>query len=122
MFSSSRYGSIRHQEVWFVSKILYYFTHLHCGINKLLAIEELFMNKSGNSMDEFGAPIVRRYINGDWYAAFDVEDILYNVGLINYKDNNECIYIVKWLYYSVFGEKLNKRTPRKLNDIRDSSV
>jgi hypothetical protein len=65
MFIASRYGSIRHQEVWFFSEILCYFTHLHCGITKFLAIEKLFMNKPGDSMDEFGVPIVERYINGD---------------------------------------------------------
>jgi hypothetical protein len=53
MFIASRYGSIRHQEVWFVSEILCYFTHLHCGITKFLAIEKLFMNKPGDSIDEF---------------------------------------------------------------------
>jgi hypothetical protein len=62
MFIASRYGSIRPQEVWFVSEILYCFTHLHCGIIKFLAIEKLFMNKPGNSTDEFGVPIVGRYV------------------------------------------------------------
>ena len=57
--------------------------------------------------------------NGDRYAAFDVEDILYNVGLINYKDNNEGIYKVIWPY-AVFEEKLDKRTPRELKDILDA--
>jgi hypothetical protein len=53
------------------------------------------MNKpAGDSMDEFGVPIVGRYINGNRYADFDVEDLLYNVGLVNYKDNNEGIYKV----------------------------
>ena len=79
------------------------------------------MNKPGDSMDEFGFPIVGRHINGDRYAAFDVEDILYNVDLTNYKDNSEDIYKVIWPY-AVFGEKLDKRTSRKLNDILDSSV
>jgi hypothetical protein len=37
------------------------------------------MNKPGDSMDEFGVPIVGKYIDGDRYAVFDVEDILYNV-------------------------------------------
>ena len=45
------------------------------------------MNKPGNSMNKFGVQIVGRYIDDDWYAVFDVEDILYSVGLINYKDN-----------------------------------
>ena len=35
------------------------------------------MNKPRDSMDdEFGVPIVERYIDGDRYAVFDVEDIL----------------------------------------------
>ena len=35
MFIASRYGSIRHQDVWFVSEVLcYYFTHLHCSCSK----------------------------------------------------------------------------------------
>ena len=38
MFIASRYGSIRNQEVWFVSEILCYLAHLHCGITKFLAI------------------------------------------------------------------------------------
>ena len=79
------------------------------------------MNNPGDSMDEFGVSIVGRYIYGDWYAVFDVEDILYNVGLVNYKDDNESIYKVIWPY-AVFGEKLDKRTPHKLNYILDSSV
>ena len=79
------------------------------------------MNKPGDSMDKFAVSIVGRYIDGDRYAVFDVEDILYNVSLINYKYNNESIYKAIWRY-AVFGEKLDKRTPRKLNDILDSSV
>ena len=43
------------------------------------------------------------------------------MGLISYKDNKEVIYKVIWSY-AVFGEKLDKRTSRKLNDILDSSV
>ena len=74
------------------------------------------MNKPGDSMDKFGVPFVGRYIDGDWYAVFDVEDILYNVDLASYKDDNESIYKVIWPY-AVFGEKLDKRTPRKLNYI-----
>jgi hypothetical protein len=96
MFIASTYGSRRHQEVWFVLEVLCYFAHLHCGITKFLAIGKLFMNKPGNFMDEFGVPIVGRYINGGRYAAFDVEDVLYNVSLVNYKDNNESIYKVIW--------------------------
>ena len=119
MFIASRYESIRHQKVWFVSEVLCYFTHLHCGITRLLAIGKLFMNKPGDSMGEFRVPIVEWYIDGDRYAVFDVEDILYNVGLINYKDNNEGIYKIIWPY-AVFGEKDYKRTSRKLNDILDS--
>ena len=57
-------------------------------------------------MDEFGDPIVGRYIDGDWYTVFDVEDMLYNVGLVNYKDNNEGIYKVIWPYV-VFGKKFD---------------
>ena len=72
MLIASRYGSIRHQEVWFVSEILCYFTYLHCGITKFLAIGKLFMNKFGDALDEFGVPIVGRYINGNLYATFDV--------------------------------------------------
>ena len=80
------------------------------------------MNKyDGDSMDKFGVPIVGRYINDDQYAVFDVEDIFYNLGLANYKDNNESIYKVIWTY-AVLGEKLDKRTPRKLNGILNSSV
>lgn len=56
------------------------------------------MNKPGDSMDEFGVPVVGSYIDGDRYAVFDVEDILYNVGLVNYKDNNEGTYKVIWPY------------------------
>ena len=99
------------------------FTHLHCGITKFLAIGKLFINKPGDSMDEFEVAIVgrRRYISGDWYAAFDVEAILYNVGLVNYKNNNEGSYKVIWPYV-VLDKRLVKRTPRKLNDILDSSV
>jgi hypothetical protein len=121
MFIASRYGSIRYQEVWFVSEVLCYFTHLHCVITKFLAIEKVFMNKPGNSMNKFAVPIVGRYIDGDQDAVFDVEDILYNVGLVNYKDDNESIDKVIWPY-AVFGEKPDKRTPRKLNYILDSSV
>ena len=47
--------------------------------------------------------------------------MIYNEDLVNYKDNNEGIYKVIW-QYAVFGEKVDKRTLRKLNDIRDSSV
>ena len=79
------------------------------------------MNKPGGSMDEFGDPIVGRHIDGNRYVNFDVEDIPYNVGLINYKNNNESTYKVIWLF-AVFGEKLDKRTPRKLNDILDLSL
>jgi hypothetical protein len=80
------------------------------------------MNKpAGDFMDAFGVPIVGRYINGHRYAVFGVEDILYNVDLVNYKDNNEGIYKIIWPY-AVFGERLNKRTPCKLNNISDSSV
>ena len=79
------------------------------------------MNKFGDFMDKFRVPIVGRYIDGDRYAVFDVEDILYNLGLVNCKDNNESIYKVIWPY-AVFGEKLDKRKPRKLNYIRNSSV
>ena len=50
------------------------------------------MNKPGDSMDEFGAPIAGKYIDNDRYAVFDVEDIFYNVGLVNNKDNKESIY------------------------------
>ena len=79
------------------------------------------MNKPGDSMDEFGVPIVGKYIDGDRYAVFDVEDILYNLGLVNYKDNNEGVYKVIWPC-AVFGEKLDRRKPGKLTDILDSSV
>ena len=66
-------------------------------------------------MDEFRIPSVGRYIiDGDRYAVFDVENTLYNMSLINYKDNNEGIYKVIWPYV-VFGEKFDKRTPRKLH-------
>ena len=92
MLIASRYESIWYQEVWFVSEVLYYFTHLHCGVTKFLTIGKLFINKPGNSIDKFGVSIVGRYIDGNRYAAFEVEDILYKVGLINYKDNNESIY------------------------------
>ena len=61
-------------------------------------------------------PVVGSYIDGDRYAVFDVEYILYNVGLVNYKDNNEGTYKVIWPY-AVFGEKLDKRKPGKLSDI-----
>ena len=71
------------------------------------------MNNPGDSMDEFGDPIVGRYIDGNRYVAFDVENILYSLGLINYKDNNESTYKVIWPF-AVFGEKHVKRTPRKL--------
>ncbi|KAG2189959.1 hypothetical protein INT46_002877 [Mucor plumbeus] len=53
------------------------------------------MNNPGDSMDEFGDPIVG------------------SLGLINYKDNNESTYKVIWPF-AVFGEKHVKRTPRKL--------
>jgi hypothetical protein len=43
------------------------------------------------------------------------------VGLVNCKDNNESIHKVIWPY-AVLGKKLDKRTPRKLNDILNSSV
>ena len=80
------------------------------------------MNKpAGDSMNEFGVPIVGRHIIGDWYAVFVAEYILYNVGLVNYKDNNEGIYKFIWPY-AVFGEKFDKRATRKPNDILDSSV
>jgi hypothetical protein len=72
------------------------------------------MNKPGNSMDKFGVSSIGSYMDGDRYAVFDVEDTIYNMGLINYKDNNEGIYKVIWPYV-VFGEKLDKRTPRKLH-------
>ena len=121
MFIASRYGSIRHQEVWFVSEVLCYFTHLHCGITKSLATGKVFINKPDNSMHKFAVPIAGMYIDGDQDAVFDVEDILYNVGLVNYKDNNERINKVVWPY-AVFGEKPDKRTPLKLNYILDSSV
>jgi hypothetical protein len=67
---------------------------LCCGINKVLGIGKLFMNKPGNSMDKIRVSIVGRYKDGDWYAVFDVEDILYSVGLVNCKDNNESIHKV----------------------------
>jgi hypothetical protein len=80
------------------------------------------MNKPRDSIDKFGVPIVGRYIDGDLYAVFDVEDTLYNLGLVNCKDNNESIYKVIWPY-AVFDEGLDKtKPPRKLNYIRDSSV
>ena len=79
------------------------------------------MNKPRDSMDEFGVPNVGRYIDGDRYAVFDVEDTLYNLGLVNCKDNKESIYKVI-CPYAVFDEQLDKRKPRKLNYIRDSSV
>ena len=121
MFIASTYGSIRYQDVWFVSETLCYFTYLHCGITKFLAIGKLFVNKPSNSMDKFGNPIVGRYIDDDRYAVFGVADILYNVDLVIYKDNNESVYKVIWPY-AIFDEKLDKRTPRKLNYILDSSV
>jgi hypothetical protein len=101
----------------------FYATSLICIVvlTKFLAIGKLFMSKPCDFMNKRGVPIVGRYIDGDQYAVFDVEDILYNVGLVNYKDNNESTYKVIWPY-AVFGEKLDKRTPRKLDDILDSSV
>jgi hypothetical protein len=66
MLIASRYGSIRHQDVWFVLEVLCYFTFLHCGITKFLAIGKLFMTKPGDSMDKFGVPIVERYIVHRW--------------------------------------------------------
>ena len=105
--------------VYFGNSMLFH--SLHCGIIKFLTIGKLFMNNSENFMDEFGVPIVGKYIDCDWYAVFDVEDILYNVGLVNYKNNNEGIYKVI-CPYAVFGEKLDKRTPRKLNYILNSSM
>jgi hypothetical protein len=54
-FIASKYESIRHQEVWFVLEVLLcYFAYLHCGITKFLVIGKLFMNKPGDSIDEFG--------------------------------------------------------------------
>ena len=102
------YGRIWYQEVFgLFRKVLCYFTHLHCGITRFLAIGKLFMNKPGDFMDEFGVPIVGRYIDGDRYAVFDVEDILYNVGLVNYstkivtkafiKLSGHMLYLVKSL-------------------------
>ncbi|KAG2211565.1 hypothetical protein INT46_006581 [Mucor plumbeus] len=89
---------------------------------RIFAIEKLFMNKPGDSMDKFGVPITGRYIiDGDLYAVSDVEDILYSVVLVNYKDGKEGIYKVIWPY-AIFSEKLDKRAPRKLNDILDSSI
>ena len=79
------------------------------------------MNKPGDFMDKFGVPIVGRYINGGRYAAFDVKDVLYNVSLVNHKDNNESISKVIWPY-AVLGEMLHKRKPPKLNDILDSTA
>ena len=79
------------------------------------------MNIPKNFMNKFGVPIVGRYIHGDRYTVFDVKDILYNVRLCNYEDNNEGIYKVI-CPYAVFGEKLDKRTPRKLNYILNSSM
>lgn len=79
------------------------------------------MNKPGDSMDKFGVPIVESYVDDDRYAVFDVEDILYNVDLVNYKDNNEGTYKVIWRY-AVFGEKLDKRKPGKLSDILGSPM
>jgi hypothetical protein len=123
MFIASRYGSIWYQEIWFVSEVLCYFTHFHCDTIKSSAIEKLFMNKPGDFMDKFRVPIIGRYIiDGDWYAVFDVEDILYSVGLVNYKDNNEGSIYKVIRPYAVFSEKLDKRAPRKLNDILDSSM
>ena len=65
------------------------------------------MNKPGDSIDKFGVPIVGRYIDGNRYAVFDVEDILYNVGLVNYstkivtkafiKLSGHMLYLVKSL-------------------------
>jgi hypothetical protein len=74
--------------------LFYSFALRYNGVTKFLAIGKLFMNKPRDSMDEFGVPIVGRYIDGDRYAVFDVEDILYNLGLVNCKDNNENIYKV----------------------------
>ena len=101
--------------------LFYSFALRYNGVTKFLAIGKLFMNKPCDFMDEFGVPIVGRYIDGDRYAVFDVEDILYNMGLVTCKDNNESIYKVVWPY-AVFDEKLDKRKPRKLNYIRNSSV
>jgi hypothetical protein len=66
MFIASRYGSIRHQDVWFVLEVLCYFTYLHCDITKFLAIGKPFINKPGVSMGNFGFPIVGRYIVHRW--------------------------------------------------------
>jgi hypothetical protein len=77
-----------------ISMLLHSFALWYNGITKFLAIGKLFMNNSGNFMDEFEVLIVGRYIDGNCYTVFDVEDILYNVGLINYKDNNEGIHKV----------------------------
>ena len=121
MLIARRYGSIWYQEVWFVSEALCYFTNLHYGITKFSVIGKLLMNNPGDFMNKFGVPIVGRYIDGDRYAIFDVEDIFHNVRLCNYKDNNESIYKVIWPY-AVLSEKLNKSKPGKLNAISDSSA
>jgi hypothetical protein len=49
---------------------------------------------------------------GIQYKVFDVEGIFYNLRLCNYEDNNEGTYKVI-CPYALFGEKLDKRTPRK---------
>jgi hypothetical protein len=55
------------------------------------------------------------------YTVFHVEGIFYNLHLCNYEDNNEGIYKVI-CPYALFGEKLDKRTPRKLNYILNSPM
>jgi hypothetical protein len=88
--------------------LFYSFALRYNGVTKFLAIGKLFMNKPRGFMDKFGVPIVERYIDDDRYAVFDVKDILYNLGLVNCKDNNESIYKVIWPY-AVFREKLDKK-------------
>ena len=101
--------------------LFYSFALQYNGVTKFLAIGKLSMKKPRDFMYEYGVPIVGRYMDGHRYAVFDVEDILYNLRLLNCKDNNVGIYKIIWSY-AVFNEKLDKRKPRKLNDILDSSV
>ena len=56
--------------------LFYSFALRYNGVTKFLAIGKLFMNKPCGFMDKFGVPNVGRYINGNWYAAFGVKDIL----------------------------------------------
>lgn len=126
MSVSNRFGRLRDRKIWFVAEVLTYFVYKHCGETKLLAFGRLFMSNgispTDRSLDKFGVPIVKESPqNGSRYAVFDVQDIVHNVGLVEYNLNLKTpSYKVIWPY-AVFGERLDGMLPGKPGDVLDRS-